>query len=118
MLEGKANMSPNLIEYNTVFGVVREKEEWFLSERKNKKNFPIFDLEGGSWCSVGTSKNNLWFILFYNSRNTGNSKFYKSFAKFDDSKSSFKFTNFVEVEKGLDGMWTNVKQGQQNQLGN
>lgn len=41
-------MSPNLIEYNTVFEVVRENEKWFLSERKNKKNFPIFDLENGS----------------------------------------------------------------------
>lgn len=90
-------MSPNLIEYNTTFEIVKENKKWFLSKRKDQKNHPIFDLDEGNWCSIKMNSNKKWFILFY--KRNKDSKYYRSFVKNDETKSKFTFTNFFETSK-------------------
>lgn len=104
-------MSPGPILFNKIFAVVKENNEFFISERNDKKNlFPIFDLPNKNWCLVKKSRDKKWLMLFYkksvkNSEKIEKEIFYISFAKENFSNETI-FINFKEVEKGgFDEKW-------------
>ncbi|WNE41485.1 MAG: hypothetical protein AM1032_000225 [Mycoplasmataceae bacterium] len=101
-------MLPKSIEYNRIFGVVREESSWFLQseKRKGRNDSPIFDFEKGDWCCIEKSKNNDWFILFYRKEIDEKTSFFKSFEKIEENKSTFIFKNFIEVIRDVKtGQW-------------
>ena len=98
-------MIPKLIEYNQTFRVVKEKNEWVISERENIKGAPVFDFNKESWCSIEESKKKDWLILFYKGRIDNKIVYYKSFAKLEKNKSVFFFKNFEELERNPSGLW-------------
>ncbi|WNE41777.1 MAG: hypothetical protein AD073_000112 [Mycoplasmataceae bacterium] len=100
-------MLPKLIEYNQTFGVIKEKDEWLISERENPKGAPIFDFDSNkeSWCSIEESKKKDWLILFYKRKFENKTSYYKSFAKLEKNKSVFFFRKFDELERSSSGLW-------------
>jgi len=70
-------MLPKLIQYNQTFGVIKEKDEWLISERENPKGAPIFDFDSNkeSWCfnlrSFGSLKGWKFSRRHYHGRKSG-----------------------------------------------
>lgn len=104
-------MSPEPILFNKIFGVIKENNEFFISERKDRKGyFPIFDLPNNNWCLLKKSRDNKWLVLFYKkspgkSNNSEKETFYISFAKESTSNEAF-FSTFKKLEEGgVDELW-------------